>query len=356
MRTLSLLQAPLFLLGLLMMPSAASATDAVGGSFADGDWFMACDNTRTCRLAGVGALAPLRLAALIERNGGPGAAVEIRLTLARDSVDDPEAQAQSPTGELQLRLDGTPAGSIGVLESATEHATLTPAQVQAFSAALIEHSPISVTDSKGQAWSLSASGAAALMLKMDQFQQRLETPGALVRRGHRPESRVPPALPKPQLATPSMAVEPHEEDVHLEDREDLRRLLQPSSKVDWACAPNVQQTAPHSIAIQRLDDHHLLASVVCHTQALNVPAGTWVINDQAPFNPVFITQGALFARSPEAVFLEETVETDQGRCETGRYWSWDGQRMQLAMEYVGGTCSGSGASTWQLPTYVSEFR
>lgn len=356
MRTLSLLQAPLFVLGLLTMPPPASAMDAAGGSFADGDWFMACDNTRTCRLAGVGAPAPLRLAALIERDGGPGAVVEIRLTLARDSVDDPEAQAQSPTGALQLQLDGMPAGSIGVLASATAHATLTPAQVRAFSAALVGHSPISVTDGKGQAWSLSASGAAALMLKMDQFQQRLETPGALVRRGHRPESSVPPALPKPQLATPSKAVAPDEEDARLEEREDLRRLLQPSSKADWACARDVQQTAPPSIAIQRLDDHHLLASVVCHTQAFNVPAGTWVINDQAPFNPVFITQGALFARSPEAVFLEVTVETDQDRCETGRYWSWDGQRMQLAMEYVGGTCSGSGASTWQLPTYVSEFR
>ncbi|MGF6417082.1 hypothetical protein ABH900_000543 [Stenotrophomonas sp. AN71] len=356
MGALSLLQAPLFLLGLMTMSPAASATDAVGASFADGDWFMACDNTRTCRLAGVGAPAPLRLAVLIERNGGPGSAVEIRLTLTRNHADDPEAQAQSPTGALQLQLDGKPEGSIGVLASATEHAALTPAQVQAFSAALIEHASISVADGKGQAWSLSASGAAALMLKMDQFQQRLETPGALVQRGHRPESSVPPALPKPQLATPSMRVPPREEDARLMEREDLRRLLRPSNKADWACAQEVQQSAPPSIAIERLDDHHLLASVVCHTAAFNVPAGTWVITDQAPFDPVFITQGALFTRSPEAVFLEETVETDQDRCETGRYWAWDGQRMQLSMEYVGGTCSGSGASTWWLPTYITEFR
>lgn len=356
MRALSLLPVPLFLLGLLTASSAASAADPMGASFAEGDWFMACDNTRACRLAGVGAPAPLRLAVLIERNGGPGAAVEIRLALARNDVDDPEALAQSPAGALQLRLDEKPAGSIGVLASATEHATLTSAQVRAFSAALVNHSPISITDGMGQAWSLASSGAAALMLKMDELQQRLETPGALVRRGSRQESSVPPALSKPRLPIPSRRVPPREEDAQLGEHEDLRRLLQPSDKADWACAANVQQTAPPSITVQRLDDHYLLASVVCHTPAFNVPAGTWVINDQPPFNPTFITQGALFAHTPEAVFLEETVETDQDRCETGRYWVWDGQQMRLSMEYVGGTCSGSGASTWRLPTYITEFR
>lgn len=41
-----------------------------------------------------------------------------------------------------------------------------------------------------------------------------------------------------------------------------------------------------------------------------------MINDQPPFNPTFITQGALFAHAPEAVFLEETVETDQDQLKT----------------------------------------
>ncbi len=342
--------------GVLAIPSAASAEDPLGASFAEGDWFMACDNTRACRIGGVGATAPLRLAALIERNGGPGTAVEIRLVLARKDADDPDAQAQSPTGALQLQLDGKHKGSIGALETATQHAKLTPAQVQAFSTALINQSSISITNDKGQAWSLSASGAAALMLKMDQIQQRLDTPGALVQRGHRPESSVPPALPMPLLAAPSKRVPPRDDDDRLGEREDLRRMLKPDSKADWACAEGVQPTTSPTIAIQRLDDHHMLASLTCHIPGFNVPAGTWVIGDRAPFNPVFITQGALFANSPETVFLEETVETDQDRCETGRYWTWDGQRMQLSMEYVGGTCSNIGASIWRLPIYITESR
>ncbi|HEL3783679.1 TPA: DUF1176 domain-containing protein [Stenotrophomonas maltophilia] len=356
MRSPALPQLPLFLLGLLAMSSSAWATAPVGASFAEGDWFMVCDNTRACRIAGVGASAPLRLAALIERNGGPGEAVDIRLVLARDDADDPEAQAQSPVGALHLQLDGERVGSIGALESATEHAKLTPAQVQAFNTALIRQSRISITDGRGQTWSLSASGAAALMLKMDQIQHRLDTPGALVQRGSRPESSVPPALPKPVLAMPSKRAPPREEDARLGERENLRRLLRPDNKADWACAADVPQTSAPYIAIQRLDDHHVLASVVCHIPGFNVPGGTWSINDQAPFNPVFITQGALFPYSRELMFVEETVETDRDRCGTGRYWAWDGQRMQLSMEYVGGTCSGAGASTWRLPTYITEFR
>ncbi|MEG0185425.1 MAG: DUF1176 domain-containing protein [Stenotrophomonas sp.] len=356
MRAPALPQLPLFVLGLLATASPAWATAPVGASFAEGDWFMVCDNTRACRIAGVGASAPLRLAALIERNGGPGEAVEIRLVLARDDADDPEAQAQSPVGALQLQLDGKHEGSIGAIESASEHAKLSQAQVQAFSAALIRQSPISIIDGKGQAWSLPASGAAALMLKMDQIQQRLDTPGALVQRGNRPESSVPPALPTPLLAIPSKRMPPREDDARLGERDDLRRLLKPGNKADWACAADVPQTSAPSIAIQRLDDHHVLASVVCHIPGFNVPGGTWSINDQPPFNPVFITQGALFPQSLELMYLEETVETDRDRCGTGRYWAWDGQRMRLSMEYVGGTCSGTGASTWRLPTYITEFR
>lgn len=357
MRAPSLLLQPLvFLPALLAMCSAAWAADPVGASFAEGDWFMVCDNTRTCRLAAVAAPAPLRLAALIERNGGPGELVEIRLVLARDDADDPEAEAQSPVGALQLLLDGKPEGSIGALESATQHAKLTSAQVRAFSAALLRQAPISINSDTGQAWSLSASGAAALMLKMDQIQQRLDTPGALVQRGNRPESSVPPAVPMPLLAAPSRQVLPRDDDARVGEREDLRRLLRPDNKADWACAEGVQQSAPRYIAIQRLDDHHLLASVVCHIPGFNVPGGTWVINDEAPYNPVFITQGALFPQPPEAVFLEETVETERDRCGTGRFWLWDGQRMRLSMEYVGGTCSGTGASTWRLPTYITEYR
>ena len=54
-------------------------------------------------------------------------------------------------------------------------------------------------DGKGKAWPISDSGAAAVLLKMDEAQGRLGTPGALVRRGDKAEASVPAALPVPVI-------------------------------------------------------------------------------------------------------------------------------------------------------------
>ena len=58
---------------------------------------------------------------------------------------------------------------------------------------------VELVDGTGQAWPLSERGAGPLLLKMDEFQERLHTPGALVRKGAQPESKVPSAVPAPSL-------------------------------------------------------------------------------------------------------------------------------------------------------------
>jgi hypothetical protein len=51
----------------------------------------------------------------------------------------------------------------------------------------------------GTTWTVSTSGANAVLLKMDEFQGRLDTPGALVRKGSKPESNVLPPLAPPEI-------------------------------------------------------------------------------------------------------------------------------------------------------------
>jgi hypothetical protein len=81
---------------------------------------------------------------------------------------------------------------------------LNPAQTKALLAALTRKSSIEFVR-KGSTWALSDTGAAAVLLKMDEFQGRLGTPGALIRPGTQPESK---ALPRCRASSSSPAPSP----------------------------------------------------------------------------------------------------------------------------------------------------
>lgn len=202
MRASSLLRTPL-LLASLTLASAASATESLGTSFVEGDGVMACDNTRTCRLAAYGPLAPLMLSVLLERAGGPQTAVTARLSMAEGAEDAPRTPvAVAPEGALRLRVDGRDLGAIGHSDALDLGLELPSRYVAAMIDALVNGKRIEMSDASGHAWPLSDRGIRTLLLKMDEAQGRLDTPGALVRKGAQPESKVPAAVAAPPLKAP----------------------------------------------------------------------------------------------------------------------------------------------------------
>src|SRR5207253_1006649 len=74
----------------------------------------------------------------------------------------------------------------------------TEAQVRTLLPALLKDGRIAWTG-KGTTWTVSTAGANAVLLKMDEFQGRLDTPSALVRKGSKPELNVLPPLPAPEV-------------------------------------------------------------------------------------------------------------------------------------------------------------
>jgi hypothetical protein len=75
---------------------------------------------------------------------------------------------------------------------------LSPAQTQALIEAVKGSGKV---EFKGGAkpFELSGDGATAVLLKMDDVQGRLDTPGALVKKGDKPESGVPAAKEPPVI-------------------------------------------------------------------------------------------------------------------------------------------------------------
>lgn len=352
MRASSLLRTPL-LLACLTLASIASAAEPLGTSFVEGDGVLACDNARTCRLAVYGPLAPLMLSVLLERAGGPQTAVTARVSMAEGAEDAPRTPvAVAPEGTLRLRVDGRDLGAIGHSEALDIGLQLPAHYVTAVIDALLEDRRIEMSDASGHAWPLSDHGIRTLLLKMDEVQGRLDTPGALVRKGSQPESRVPAAVAAPPLKAPPLLVEAHDDDGQMAERTDLLQQLQPVAAARNAC----ERMSSRQLRIERVDATHVLAMLSCATDRHIVPAGTWLIRDRAPFAPKLLSSTPLFPLYPHAVFLEEGLATDQDACGTNRHWAWDGSRLILSAEYVGHYCTGPSRRHWQLPTYVTDVR
>ncbi|MBH1529140.1 DUF1176 domain-containing protein [Stenotrophomonas maltophilia] len=352
MHASSLLRMPL-LLASLTLASTATATEPVGTSFVDGDGVMACDNTRTCRLAAYGPLAPLMLSALIERSGGPRTAVTARLSMAEGGEDAPPTPvAVAPEGTLRLRVNGKDLGAIGQSEALAPGLELSAHYVTAMIEALLAGKRVEMSDASGHAWPLSDRGIRTLLLKMDEAQGRLDTPGALVRKGSQPESKVPTAVAAPPLKAPPLLAEAQEGDAQLAERADLLRQLQPVAAAGNAC----DRMSSRRLHIERVDASHVLALLSCATERYTVPAGAWLVRDRPPFAPTLVAPSTLFPLYPHAVFLEEGVATDTDACGTNRHWAWDGSRLVLSATYLGDYCSTRSRRHWSLPTYVTEVQ
>src|SRR5690606_16927615 len=113
---------------------------------------------------------------------GPSTPVQVELQVSSENA--------SPA-ELQIAVGGF---SLPGLRGDTPQ--VPAGQVPGLLQELLKNEEASVSAGK-QRWTLSLAGATAVLLKMDEAQGRIGTPGALVRRGTRPESSVLPALPAP---------------------------------------------------------------------------------------------------------------------------------------------------------------
>ncbi|MDX1550944.1 MAG: DUF1176 domain-containing protein, partial [Lysobacter spongiicola] len=163
------------LLGSLLPPVPAMASGAEAGmQFTHHDWTLACDNTRTCRAAGYQDYNDeLAVSVLLTREAGPRAAVSAQLMLGQYE------EAVGPV-ELSLHIDGRDLGPV-VGASGDGSVALSSVHVASLLHAVTGEADIAFVADDGRRWQLSDKGATAVLLKMDEFQGRLHTPGALVR-------------------------------------------------------------------------------------------------------------------------------------------------------------------------------
>lgn len=334
---------------LAALPAQTAEPEPV--TFQHQDWELACDNTRTCRAAGYqdeGESPPVSV--LLTRKAGAGTTTTGQVTLG----DDWEESVLSGLPErftLHLSIDGRAQGGIPMRRDDAV-ADLKPAQTTALLKALLHHTRIEF--SAGEVtWTLSDRGATAVLLKMDEAQGRIATPGALVRRGARAESGVLPPLPVPKISAAALHP-PLPADERFLDRhgEALRKALEQSTGEE-DCVDLHEGDDPQPLEIVRLTKTKLLVSTRCWLAAYNAGGGYWIIEDRPPFRPVLVTADANVFDA--GTLAAEHKSRGLGDCWSSTSWTWNGTSFVRSGEQSTGQCRGFPGGAWSLPTFVSEL-
>lgn len=334
---------------LAALPAQTAEPEPV--TFQHQDWELACDNTRTCRAAGYQdeSNSP-PVSVLLTRKAGAGTTTTARVTLG----DDWEESVLSSLPErftLTLSIDGRALGGVAMRRDDAV-ADLKPAQTTALLKALLHHTRIEFSGGD-VTWTLSDRGATAVLLKMDEAQRRIATPGALVRRGARAESGVLPPLPVPKISAAALHP-PLPADERFLDRhgEALRKALQQSTGEE-DCMNLHEGDDPQPLEIVRLTKTKLLVSTRCWLAAYNAGSGYWIIEDRPPFRPVLVTADA--NAFDAGTLAAEHKGRGLGDCWYSTSWIWDGNSFVRSGEHSTGQCKGFPGGAWSLPTFLSEL-
>ncbi len=344
--------APIALLLALAAPAAFPAR-AVDTSFEHEDWQLVCDNTRTCRAAGYqGDDADLSVSVLLTRKAGAATVVAGRVMLG-DGWEDSMLNALPAQFRVALWIDGKAHGDRTVAKDTLE-ADLTAAQVAALLKALTRDTRIEFRAGK-TVWALSDHGATAVLLKMDEFQGRIGTVGAVYRKGKQTEAKALPPLPAPVVKAAALVpAKPGDAQFIAKNGDAVRKALRSANDAD-ACE-DLHKTGEEEQTLEavRLTKTKLLVSTRCWLAAYNAGSGYWIINDTPPYRPELVTSDA--TDFDDGTLMSTQKGRGLGDCWGSEQWTWNGTGFVQTASSSTGLCKGFAGGAWELPTLVTEIR
>lgn len=331
------------LLAAMLVCAPLHAADLPQLRFSHHDWELACDNTRTCRAAGYhaedGENAPVSV--LLTRPAGAGTRIDARLRMGDD-------ERALPT-RLAMVVDGRALGQVALHGDEAE-GTLSRPQADALLRA-VAGSGVVAWRADGRSWTLSGKGAAAVLLKMDDFQGRIGTPGAAIRKGTRPESGVLPALPALRVVAAPVPPGALSRPDKAQERTLLATLRKTAGAEDCADLEAIA-TGEAQFAYAPLTPGKMLVSARCWRGAYNEGHGYWVVNRGAPFAPQAVTASG--TDYEDGAIGAAHKGRGIGDCWGHDEWVWDGRRFVHTAAATTGMCRAIAAGgAWDLPTLVS---
>jgi hypothetical protein len=354
---------------------AGAGAFSAGASAADKDfrdWHAACDNLRNCTAFGLEADDPANAWVRIEHGGAPAAPA--RITIAVDVNEksnvvlafDDAALPGLPAGPVApARSDNDAFGRVVINDPATVD-TVVASMRKAQTLAVRRVDPPDGEKSDPETSTISLSGAVAALLWIDEQQQRLGTATALIRRGDKPVSSIPPQPKAPVI----YAAKPHPAGA-------APRTLAPAearlltAKAKALCGEGERHTALDDSARLAPDTSLYEFSCKDNSGAYNFASVFLIVPDAAPqaaravkfaFPAGIDAKGAPEALAINAGFDPKTMTLSTfnkgrglGDCGSAEDWVFDGQTFQLALLQSMPHCKSITAGDWPVH-YRAERR
>ena len=332
---------------LTLLPVAAMATSIKGiGNYQD--WDLVCDNTGTCRMAGYQDESSDPVSILFTRAAGENAAVEGKLTILPFGEADRDVQVGQ---DIEIWLNGK---SLGKVKHISDDAPdkLTEEQTKALLSGLKKESEIRLTYGK-TTLKVSDKGAAAAMLKMDEFQQRLNTPSALIRQGQEKHAVLAPqAAPKVE----AVSVNNHKTIELKRGEKQFKHVLALLRKAYDGCVD--EDLESQDITLYPLTQNKILAEALCASGAYQSTNYYAVLDDKlSKVEQVLAEQynEAGYDEKQGYAFVRGSYKGRAlGDCLAGQDAVWNGKIFIRTSEWTTGSCKGLPGGTWQLPIFVSN--
>lgn len=238
--------------------------------------------------------------------------------------------------------------------------TLDRAQTDALLAALPKKDVNIVFSSATDKWTLSDKGAAAVFLEMDEFQKRVNTPSALMKRGKSNKAVLMPQ-PHPQIKavippqTPARTLEAGGAEALA-----LQTLLRKNfTQQDFSCFD--WEDNPPSFKLYPLDQGRVLSESACWSSVSNT-ANHYAILDEDLKTVLMPLYGSVedhfminhYNPAKGTLSATHTVR-ETGDCWWYKEWHYNGERFIQTTEIGHGQCKGFPGGAWEMPVLISEI-
>ena len=330
-------------------------------SFQHAEWELYCSNTGTCQAAGYqsddGESLPVSI--LLRRQAGAKQSVQAEFALGSDYG---ETLQYSKLKNIhfyinnkdlgRIEVDGDEAPLMGVLNTQQQNALLQ----QANQSVKIEFK------NSDYAWRVSDQGMTAVLLKMDDFQKRVGTKAALVKKGPADESKVLAAQAKIMVKKVKTA-----EQAYLTIQPDAKQYKALHNKL-MAARPKQQdgydacegiydggEPKSQAIDLYTLSNNKVLATTLCWRGAYNEGYGAWVLDRSLSGKVTYVTEMASDIGSGEIYASQKGRGI--GDCWSMNQWIWDGQNFVHTIDRWTGMCKALAAGgVWNLDKIEAVVR
>lgn len=318
----------------LVLSNIAWAKPLQGIDFSHQDWELYCSNTGTCKAAGYQESdGEQAISILLTRKAGANQSVQGEV-----AIGDYEGERKANTlKNIKLYVNGQSYGAIQGDFNKSMTLALSKAQVNAILQQSKQDAEI-VLKNQYEQWQVSSKGMTAVLLKMDDFQQRVGTVGALVKKGPKDESQVLAAQPK--LVVKKAVLPKSEATVLKADHPDyaktLKRLLTalPTGQSDDCNTEYLD--GPQDIELYRLGPKQQLAMMLCWRGAYNAGLGAWLLDDRQGQKTQYITNQVTDFDQGELSGAQKG--RGMGDCWGSYQWVWDGQNFIQTEDRWSGKC------------------